>query len=372
MEELIITDLTTDEVIYIPVLPQEFHVDYANNFISYNILSTGEVKVPEGVALSSISWDSFFELEKYKDYPYVNSEHYETPENLHNKLERIKIDGRPCRIMLTGTPINFDCYLESFSPVWKEENRLYYSIKWVQDKPIDVEVVGLDQELDDYLVYRVHVRDQGWTDLVKNGEVCGTTGQCLRMEAIEITSKINGLGVQYQTHLKDLNWQDWKAQGETSGTVGESRRIEAIRIRLYGENEGNYDIFYRLHIRDSGWLEWSQNGESNGTEGMEIRAEAIQIILCKKGEFFKSDVDFTYKWEDIDKRRAAKERGDYSTTNEKFNTYTVKEGDTLWSIALGKYFDSEKWEVIYNANKDTIGSDPKQIQVGMSLIIPEV
>ena len=125
MEELIITDLTTDEVIYIPVIPQEFHVEYANNFISYNILKTGEVKVPEGVALSSISWESFFEIEKYRHMSYVIDSYWQPPDVLHNKLERIKIDGRPCRIMLTGTPINFDCYLESFSPVWKEEHRLY-------------------------------------------------------------------------------------------------------------------------------------------------------------------------------------------------------------------------------------------------------
>ncbi len=34
--------------------------------------------------------------------------------------------------------------------------------------------------------YRAHVQNIGWQDWVQNGEVAGTTGQALQMEAIQI------------------------------------------------------------------------------------------------------------------------------------------------------------------------------------------
>ena len=36
------------------------------------------------------------------------------------------------------------------------------------------------------VVYRAHCEDMGWTGWVKNGQTAGTTGQSLRMEAVEI------------------------------------------------------------------------------------------------------------------------------------------------------------------------------------------
>ncbi|MFU8773070.1 MAG: LysM peptidoglycan-binding domain-containing protein [Anaerolineales bacterium] len=52
--------------------------------------------------------------------------------------------------------------------------------------------------------------------------------------------------------------------------------------------------------------------------------------------------------------------------------HTVVAGDTLSHIAL-KYYGSaikEKWMLIYEANKDTIGDNPNLIQPGMVLNIP--
>jgi nucleoid-associated protein YgaU len=51
-------------------------------------------------------------------------------------------------------------------------------------------------------------------------------------------------------------------------------------------------------------------------------------------------------------------------------TYEVQSGDTLLSIAQQYYGDVTLWRQIYDANKDTIGSDPDKLQVGMKLTIP--
>ena len=51
-------------------------------------------------------------------------------------------------------------------------------------------------------------------------------------------------------------------------------------------------------------------------------------------------------------------------------TYTVKSGDSLSLIAKKVYDDSSKWQQIYSANKDTIGSNPNLIYPGQKLVIP--
>ena len=51
-------------------------------------------------------------------------------------------------------------------------------------------------------------------------------------------------------------------------------------------------------------------------------------------------------------------------------TYTVQAGDTLPSIAAQLYGDANKWTLIYDANRSTIGEDPNVVQPEMQLTIP--
>jgi nucleoid-associated protein YgaU len=49
--------------------------------------------------------------------------------------------------------------------------------------------------------------------------------------------------------------------------------------------------------------------------------------------------------------------------------YTVKEGDTLGSIAREFLGDGRRWRTIWVANKDII-DNPSNLQIGMQLVIP--
>ena len=51
-------------------------------------------------------------------------------------------------------------------------------------------------------------------------------------------------------------------------------------------------------------------------------------------------------------------------------SYTVQSGDTLSSIATKLYRDSNKWKLIYDANRATLSS-PQSARVGQVLIIPK-
>jgi nucleoid-associated protein YgaU len=50
-------------------------------------------------------------------------------------------------------------------------------------------------------------------------------------------------------------------------------------------------------------------------------------------------------------------------------TYLTKEGDTLWAIAESFYGDGNFWQIIYDVNQRTIGSDPNLLMPGLVLRI---
>ncbi len=52
------------------------------------------------------------------------------------------------------------------------------------------------------------------------------------------------------------------------------------------------------------------------------------------------------------------------------SSYTVVKGDCLWNIAKKFYGSGSKYTLIYEANKDIIGSNPNLIYAGQVLTIP--
>lgn len=131
--------------------------------------------------------------------------------------------------------------------------------------------------------YSTHVQDIGWQREFTNGEIAGTSGKALRLEAIKIKldSSLEG-NIEYETHVENIGWQGYKKDGEISGTTGKRLRIEAIRIKLTGEIAEYYDIYYRVHIENHGWLGWAKNGSNAGSQAMALRLEAMEIKLLPK------------------------------------------------------------------------------------------
>jgi uncharacterized protein YjdB len=141
---------------------------------------------------------------------------------------------------------------------------------------------------DTVLSYSSHVQNVGWTSKAYSGDVSGTTGRALRMEALQIDTPVgySADSIQVSTHVQNIGWQGWTDSGQVAGTSGKALRMEAIRIKLNGELANNYDIYYRVHVQNQGWMGWAKNGEAAGTQGMSLRIEAVQIKLVPKGTSF--------------------------------------------------------------------------------------
>lgn len=121
------------------------------------------------------------------------------------------------------------------------------------------------------LHYRVHQQSKGWDEVHQSGEVAGTTGQALRVEAIKIDYPNHK--VYAKAHIQGEGWKDY---GEITsdtiiGTTNQARRLECLCLKG--------DFKYRVHIQGTGWTAWTKaDGVSTlGTVGQALRIEAIQL-----------------------------------------------------------------------------------------------
>lgn len=116
--------------------------------------------------------------------------------------------------------------------------------------------------------YSVHVQNKDWMPWKSNGEMAGTTGQSLRMEAIKIDGNAN---FTYQVHVQNIGDMPPVKNGQIAGTTGKALRMEAIKINC------DKKIMYRVHVQNEGWTGWVSNGAWCGTKGKALRLEAIEI-----------------------------------------------------------------------------------------------
>lgn len=88
--------------------------------------------------------------------------------------------------------------------------------------------------------YQVHVQNKGWMDPVQNGVLAGTTAKGLRIEAVRINLiGLDGYDVYYRGHVQNRgnipyenNEWGWVKNGADLGTTGENLRLEAIQIKI--------------------------------------------------------------------------------------------------------------------------------------------
>ena len=100
----------------------------------------------------------------------------------------------------------------------------------------------------------------------------------------------------------------------------------------------------------------------------EDRKEGFDIVVSVKLKQYK---DFGTKTYNVQTQQKQTPRATDNSPSAKSTTYTVKKGDSLWSIAKYFYGDGNKYTVIYEANKNIV---PKSyiVEAGQVLTIPGV
>ena len=89
-------------------------------------------------------------------------------------------------------------------------------------------------------------------------------------------------GVSYSSQVQNIGWQLPVSDGQISGTIGNNLRLEALKINLTGNLSKYFSISYRAHVENIGWEPFVTDGIISGTVGKGLRIEAIEIQITLK------------------------------------------------------------------------------------------
>ncbi len=139
MDKKIITGENGPRQIIIPWLPDEIHFESnETRFASYDILDKGEIKIPSGANIHSYSWEGVLPGEGHKDSPLQRGE-WQRPKSIQSTWSFWREKGTPLRLLIIGTPVNHDVYLEDYDVTYTGAFGDYeYSISFIEARDIAI------------------------------------------------------------------------------------------------------------------------------------------------------------------------------------------------------------------------------------------
>jgi len=99
--------------IKLPLNPQAITIQTGAMTEDYSIINVGDIRIPKGNKLDSVSWEGKLPGEHLKTMPYIKD--WRDPKGLYNLLLDYKKRGQKLRLMVTETPILLDVYIEEFT-----------------------------------------------------------------------------------------------------------------------------------------------------------------------------------------------------------------------------------------------------------------
>ena len=169
-------------------------------------------------------------------------------------------------------------YAHALAETWEEEVDYLWDYLSTRESMLRA-VNTADQPV---LRYAAHVAERGWQLTHSSGQVVGTTGQGLPMEALSISvipGNASGSLVM-EAHVAELGWLG-SSTTSPIGTVGRSLQAEAFRASLTGDLARDYSIEYRAHVAMLGWQPWVRDGDVAGTTGRGLGVEAFEMRLVR-------------------------------------------------------------------------------------------
>ena len=101
-----------EERLRLPVIPSSFEVVIPHQNTTVNITNLGEVNLIGKTGLMNMTIESFF---PNQEYPFCLYKGYPKPYECVKLLLKWKDSGKPIRVIVTGTPINYAMAIESLT-----------------------------------------------------------------------------------------------------------------------------------------------------------------------------------------------------------------------------------------------------------------
>lgn len=112
MQQCILSFEERKEVLELPYPLQEWTLSSPHNTYNFTTINTGEVLAIGKKNLKSITINSVFPAH---DYPFLLNKNYPEPEACIQMIEKWKNSGKPIRVVIVDTDINYAMAIEDFS-----------------------------------------------------------------------------------------------------------------------------------------------------------------------------------------------------------------------------------------------------------------
>ena len=113
-----------------PIIPNEVNETSGANTIPFNVIKTGEKKMPRGEKATGWSWDGLFPGKGMKGYSFVNygvASDWKEPKKLVSQLDKWKKNGTELTLVI-GDILNVDVFVEVFNKKYFGAGHCRYSI----------------------------------------------------------------------------------------------------------------------------------------------------------------------------------------------------------------------------------------------------
>jgi nucleoid-associated protein YgaU len=127
---------TDDNKIRFPVVPSSVGVNRSNNIDTQSVIKLGEVPIFNGTSLKTIELSSFFPNQEYN---FCNYSNFMKPYEFSEQIQKWMYAGTVLRLIVTDSPTNMQCLIETFDTVEQDGTRdLYFNLNLLEYRPIEI------------------------------------------------------------------------------------------------------------------------------------------------------------------------------------------------------------------------------------------
>lgn len=117
-------------------MPEKLTIGADAKFMSYSIISLGDVKLPRGKGIEEVSWSGTFPGESRKGAPFIKA--FTKPDSLIKNLRSYRDKGTKCTLLVTGTCINLTVYISKFTGKYVGAGDFQYEIEFIVAQEIKI------------------------------------------------------------------------------------------------------------------------------------------------------------------------------------------------------------------------------------------
>lgn len=125
------------EQVRFPVIPSTIGVNRNATVDGENVIGLGQISINQGMNLKTIEFESFF---PNQEYPFCQYRGFMKPYDFSHKIQEFMYSGDACRIIVTDSPTNMECYIQDFN-TWEQDGTgdLFFNIVLIEHKKPKIE-----------------------------------------------------------------------------------------------------------------------------------------------------------------------------------------------------------------------------------------